>query len=138
VTLDTLYLTAGEQSSFDALDTPLKEGWKINEDVLTYIDNPHRRRIRMQAAHIHDKRLKDIQKKFRGNLTLKEMSDMISVLNLSDMNERDVRELLYAFGPDVLSGMIILLLKGATTDNDIREAAAYSTARHLFFAADGQ
>lgn len=130
---ETLFLTADERTLFERLPYSLKEGCSVIDDVMEYIDSEDRRRLRMSTVYVQDARLKQFHDKAHSSITIEEATNMLQEIDLRDINQTDVREILYALGPDVLSAIVGLLLRTAGGVDDIHEAAAYSTARHLFF-----
>lgn len=131
---ETLFLTADERTLFERLPHSLTEGFSVIDDVMEYIDSEDRRRLRMSMVYVQDSRLKQFHDKAHKSITIEEAANLLQEIDLRDINPTDVREILYALGPDVLSAIVSLLLRTAGDMNDILEAAAYSTARHLFFA----
>lgn len=123
---------------FDALPDELREGWETARETIVYEDTPQRRRIRMQHARITDPRLQKMRSQISDDTTEAALQKSLENADFRDIPEADVREILYALGPDMLSSMIQVLLKAASTDKDIEEATAYSVARHLFFGQHGQ
>lgn len=130
---ETLFLTADERTLFERLPHSLTEGWSVVDDVMEYIDSEDRRRLRMSTVYVQDPRLKQFHDKAHSAITIEEATNMLQEIDLRDMHQTDVREILYALGPDVLSAIVGLLLRTAGGKEDIVEAAAYATARHLFF-----
>lgn len=130
----TLFLKADERTLFDRLPESMQEGWSVQEDVMDYIDSPDRRRVRMSAICIQDPRLKAFHDRLHASITLEEATQLLQDLDVRTMHDVDVREIVYALGPDVLSAIIALVLRTAASDEDLLDVVAYSTARHLFFA----
>lgn len=130
----TLFLKADERTLFDRLPESMQEGWSVQEDVMDYVDSPDRRRVRMSAICIQDPRLKAFHDRLHASITLEEATQLLQDLDVRTMHDVDVREIVYALGPDVLSAIIALVLRTAASDEDLLDVAAYSTARHLFFA----
>ncbi len=130
----TLFLKADERTLFDRLPESMQEGWSVQEDVMDYVDSPDRRRVRMSAICIQDPRLKAFHDRLHASITLEEATQLLQDLDVRTMHDVDVREIVYALGPDVLSAIIALVLRTAASDEDLLDVVAYSTARHLFFA----
>ncbi len=132
----TLQLTKAEMTLFQALPESVRNGWKTEEELLTFEDTPSRRSMRMSVIKLTDPRLlrlrtqvSELQQKPQDAKKL--MDDM----DFSDVNDDDLLQLFYAMGPDVLTFMIVQLLQPTANDEDVQMVASLSMIRHLILFA---
>ena len=102
---------------------------------MDYIDSPAKQRIRIQNMRLQSSYFSDVAKRIHSEMTVSEASEILRSLSMKDIPHADVKEILYALGPDMLSRMILAMLRSAKTDEDMEEIAAYTTVRHLFFGS---
>lgn len=121
---------------FQALPESVRNGWKTEEELLTFEDTPSRRSMRMSVIKLTDPRLlrlrtqvSELQQKPQDAKKL--MDDM----DFSDVNDDDLLQLFYAMGPDVLTFMIVQLLQPTANDEDVQMVASLSMIRHLILFA---
>ena len=132
--MTTLYLTPTEQALFKALPADLVNGWSVDPTEVQYKDSYERLQVRCSQMIVASPALKEIQRSALGQTSLVALAQQLEKLNVDSLPEADMRELIYGLGPDVLSLIIHATLTKASNDNDLTEAAAYSTVRHLFFS----
>lgn len=128
----TLQLTQAEMKLFQALPETVRNGWKTEEEKLTFEDTPSRRAMRMSVIQLQDPRLLDLRKNI-AELQQKpdEAKELIDALDFSGMSDDDMIQLFYAMGPDAVSFIIMQLLTAKTTDDDLKMVASLSMIRHL-------
>lgn len=133
--MNTLYLLEGEQKLFQALPAALQEGWQATPAVLAYEDSYERMQIRCAQMTLVDESLAKIRTLAQEGCTPAALVQAIENMDLSNLPEADMRELLYGLGPDILGLIVQTELRKAQTDEDLKQAASYSTIRHLFFGS---
>ena len=133
--MNTVYLLPNEQELFAALPNSLQEGWLIEQASIGYEDSYDRMQVRCAQMTLVHPSLLQIKEKLSTGAKLSDIMAYIEDVDLRRVPEADMRELLYGLGPDLLSLIIQHQLQGATNDEDLKNVAAYSSIRHLFFAS---
>ncbi len=135
--MNTLYfLQISEKAAFDRLPDALKEGWKIATSAGGKTgDTPERCLLRASLIRLHDPVLRNFLDKAKTCNTEKELAVLFSRIDLGSVHPDDLLELVFALGPDALSGIILQLLTSAKTDQDVLGIAALSFLREELFAA---
>lgn len=135
--MNTLYfLHLSEKAAFDRLSEGLKEGWNImpSKGPKT-TDTPERQLLRTRLIRIHDPVLKKFQERAKACRNEQELFALLPSIDLASVHPDDLLELVFALGPDTLSGIILGLFKIAKTDRDVLGIASLSFLREELFAA---
>lgn len=128
-----LYLTTTEQAMFEALSNELKAGWAVRPATITYEETPEKRLARFRIMQIRGKALRAFQEKVRTATTTEEIDAMVQTIDIDQVDDIDLTEILYAMGPELMEQFIMYYLKKATSDEDIKGIAGFSTIRNLLF-----
>lgn len=131
--MHTLYLTESEERLFNALPDTLREGWDVQPSHCSYEDTALQRKIRLETMNVADPALTALRKKAAGISAVQEIDALLANVDLSALNNADFQEILYAMGPNALEVLISAMLREASSDEMIEQAAALSSMRHLLF-----
>ncbi len=132
--MQTLRLTSDELRQFEALAAPIRSAWKTEEVAMEYIDSREKMSVRLWQLRVSSPDLQSIAVLAGKGLSLNDVVEKVTSIDLSSVSEHDVREILYALGPDVLGLIIKNILLSVPTSKDMEQVHAYATARALFFA----
>jgi len=131
-----LHLTKTEKDLFAALPDSVRNGWKTEDEALTFEDTDHRRYMRMSVMKLHDPRLLGLKKKL---MELKDKPEearkVLEDLDIRTVNDDDMLQLFYAMGPAPITYMILSSLQPDATDEDLKNVAALSMIRHMILLA---
>ena len=131
-----LHLTAAERQLFDALSDGLKEGWVLEEERLTYADDPRHRTMRMQLMHLHDPKMQEFLEQAKAKAgDDQSLAALIMGTDLSDVSDGDLAELFFVLGPGPLAVLISSLLKEVSTDEHIDDIASLTLIRHTLLTS---
>lgn len=125
-----IYLTAGESKLFAALPEPIREGWKVEEEKLTYHDSPEKRHTRLDLMELDDKRFRNVIVKCGPSCTERELEKLAHDVDFKNMSQKDLWEICFALGPSVIGYLIGKLLLDAKDDTQVEGAMAFSALRH--------
>lgn len=128
--MKTLSLTAKERALVASLPSPLREGWIVESETLTYGDTPERRAFRFQMMRVHDRQLLRFRERVAEAKTEDEFLDLLSTVDLRKVDSRDLTHIIFALGPDGLSMIVTGILEDAKNREDIELAAAFAALRH--------
>jgi hypothetical protein len=128
--MTTLFLTGEEQKLFDGLSKELQNGWKTEEETLTYEDSDEQRKTRLQLMRFTSPALVHLKTKLTAAGSAQEVQQLIKGLQQSDITEHEWLELLYGVGPDVISLLIQTMLQAAKTDEELELVMALTALRH--------
>jgi len=132
----TLYLTADERKLFTVLSDSLKEGWVIEEEHLTYADNPRHRTMRMQLMHLHDPKMQEVLAQAQAKAGDDQgLAALMLHTDLSDVSDGDLAELFFVLGPGPLGALIPQLLRGVSADEHIDDIASLALIRHTLLVS---
>jgi hypothetical protein len=128
--MNTLYLTATEQSLYDSLSDALRDGWTTKDESLTFRDTDHRRRIRFEMLKLDDPRMQHFMEKASQTETADALDALIKGTDFTEVSDADFSELMFAIGPDGVTTLLHAALKTAKDDDDVAYAAELSNIRH--------
>lgn len=128
--MNTLYLTATEQSLYDSLSDALRDGWTTTDETLTFRDTDHRRRIRFEMLKLDDPRMQHFMEKAAQTETAEALDALIKGTDFTEVSDADFSELMFAIGPDGVTILLHAALKTAKDDDDVAYAAELSNVRH--------
>ncbi len=126
-----LFLSADEKTLFASMKPELIGEWKVEEETLSFEDTEERSKMRCSLLRLHDPALLKAKERIAVAHNEQEVLEVVKTLDFSSMGNRDFTRLLFALGPDALSGMISHLLATASSTDDVELAAALSGIRHL-------
>ena len=132
--MQTLRLSVEELRQFAQLKESIRGDWKTEEVTIEYVDSKEKMNVRLWQLRLSSPALKDIAALAEQGLSLTDLASALEKVDLSLVSPHDVREVLYAFGPDVLGVIIKNILSSGPTVKDMEQVHAYATARALFFA----
>lgn len=126
-----LYLHADEKKLWEKLPKTMTSEWVVKAETVTFADTPEKMQVRMRNLSVdhpalHTLQLQSKKKKF----TKAEIAKIIDTVDLSGLSEKDVLELAFAWGPDVITTMISGALSAAQSANDVCEVAHLFVLRH--------
>lgn len=133
--MQTLRLTNDELRQFESLPADIRGEWKTDTIDIHYKDSKEKMNVRLWLLRISSPELQGIAAAASEGLSLDDLVTKIQAIDLSSVSANDVREVLYALGPDVLGLIIQNILSSTPNEKDMEQVHAYATARALFFAS---
>ncbi len=125
-----LYLTDAEKKAFSSLSEALREGWKTEDETLTYTDTQKNREMRFMITRFHDPKLLAVRDKFKTVKSDEEFLALMKSIDLGAISEADLGQITFALGPDAIGALILSTLRSADSDADLLMASNFSALRH--------
>ena len=125
-----LYLTKDEQKMFKKLPDTLRDGWKVEEEKISFTDTPEARQMRLEVMRLSSPSIVEFQKKAMAAADEVAFKALVEATDFSKMSSDDVSELFFAIGPDDVSAMLDYLLSQVKADTDLENLSAFTAIRH--------
>lgn len=133
--MHTCYFTAEERALFERLPREVRDGWSVEEETGTFVDTPERQAVRFGQMRLKSRRLRALQQQAPKIASAEELERLIDGTDLSRVPSRDLMELFFALGPNVVTAIIADVLPAVRTTKELRDVAFLTTVRrHLFTA----
>ena len=126
-----LYLTMAERKLFDVLPAALREGWEVTEETLTYEDTHEKLKTRAKLLQLDSPVLLAFQEKVKKAYSEEDMLACMKGLDFSSVSQRDLADIFFTVGPELVGIFIEDLLKSAQDDRTIDATASFTQLRKL-------
>ncbi len=123
-----LYLTTEEKKTFDDLSAALKEGWTVEAESTKGFETDEQLWMRYQMSSLAKN--PKAQALVDGMLAGKKPEQV----SLSDFSEKDLQELLFTIGARGVTFLILAMLDGIGSDDDLMKLSQLTTIRHELLA----
>lgn len=131
----TLHFTQAEQQLFSALPAELREGWTVEDEVLTYEDDAEHRQVRLDLMELDEGKFERIILDCGPEVTEEKLEELIAQIDLSHMSPKDLWEMSFALGSEAMSYLIAKLILEVKTDTQIEAICALADLRHEFLVS---
>ena len=128
--METLYLTQGEEKIISSIASSLTKDLLIKPETLSYTDTPERRAFRFQMLRVQDPQLVRFREQALQALSEEKFVDLAKTIDLNTVDNRDLTQIVFALGPDVMTMIITGILQGVTSQEDMELIIAFSALRH--------
>lgn len=130
---NTLYLTEIEKSVFNALSADLREGWILESEAGAYEDSLEKMQVRIELMALEDPQFMKLKADLAGANSEEEAAKLVQNLEFEKIKDRDMGEIFFALGPNVLTSIIGKLLAEVAVDDDLTVVADFSSVRHMLY-----
>lgn len=132
--MQSLLLYPAERKVFDGLPADLRDGWTVEEEMLTSKERPEE--LKMRALMFHDKSLQPILEQAKNVKTAEEIEEVM--LALQKLPPLVQFKALFTLGIEGLSSILHWLLEHARSDQELQGMMELSRVRHLLLETNAE
>lgn len=126
-----LFLTSAEKAAFQALPESVRTQYEIKDESLTFQDSEEKIQTRIRNMNLQHPELKKLQEQANSKkFTQEEIANLMQSVDLSELSEKDLLEVAFAWGPDVFTSLIAVALPKVASSEEMQPVAHFAHLRH--------
>ncbi len=129
MTMKAIYLTKEEELVFNKLPLESRKQWKVENEVVDYVDTDEQRKIRIELLSLNSPALQSLKKNLLVAVSDDQIKKIMIEADISQISDGDLAELFFAMGPTVPGFIILQLLHEVLAAKDIEAIHALSVIR---------